>query len=51
MTNTLLVTNPAEFFAVVTETFFEQPQTVQTHFPALYNLLRRYYQLNPIQWR
>ncbi|ARV60209.1 hypothetical protein BZZ01_17635 [Nostocales cyanobacterium HT-58-2] len=43
-------TNPAEFFAVATETFFEKPQQLLKKHPALYELLQRYYQLNPAQW-
>jgi Mlc titration factor MtfA (ptsG expression regulator) len=43
-------TNPAEFFAVATETFFEKPQQLSSHHPALYQLLQNYYQLNPTQW-
>ncbi len=43
-------TNPAEFFAVATETFFEQPRQLLNHYPALYAQLQRYYQLDPRQW-
>lgn len=43
-------TNPAEFFAVVTETFFEKPQQLSSHHPTLYDLLQNYYQLNPKKW-
>ncbi len=43
-------TNPAEFFAVATETFFEKPQQFLTHYPGLYEQLRQYYQLNPVAW-
>ncbi len=43
-------TNPAEFFAVATETFFEKPHQLLNHHPALYELLQRYYQLDPVQW-
>lgn len=43
-------TNPAEFFAVATETFFEKPSALQQHTPALYDLLQHYYQLDPVQW-
>lgn len=43
-------TNPAEFFAVATETFFERPQPLLTYHPRLYEQLQRYYQLNPLQW-
>jgi Mlc titration factor MtfA (ptsG expression regulator) len=43
-------TNPAEFFAVATETFFEKPrQLIQKH-RNLYELLQRYYQVDPVQW-
>jgi len=43
-------TNPAEFFAVATETFFEKPQELLKKHPALYEQLQRYYQLDPMQW-
>ncbi len=43
-------TNPAEFFAVATETFFEQPRSLQRHHPTLYDQLRQYYQLDPLTW-
>lgn len=43
-------TNPAEFFAVATETFFEKPQQLLDKHPELYRLLQGYYQLNPVQW-
>jgi len=44
-------TNPAEFFAVATETFFEKPQQLHQKHPDLYELLQRYYRLNPLQWQ
>lgn len=40
-------TNPAEFFAVATETFFEKPNQLKQKHPALYELLHRYYRLAP----
>ena len=43
-------TNPAEFFAVATETFFEKPYPLLKKHPALYEQLQRYYQLEPVQW-
>ncbi|WP_392532221.1 M90 family metallopeptidase [Nostoc sp. C117] len=43
-------TNPAEFFAVATETFFEKPQQMMSKHPALYEQLQHYYQLDPVQW-
>jgi Mlc titration factor MtfA (ptsG expression regulator) len=36
-------TNPAEFFAVVTEQFFERPEALRAAHPALYDVLRRYF--------
>lgn len=43
-------TNPAEFFAVATETFFEKPHQLLKKHPALYEQLQLYYQVNPVQW-
>jgi MtfA peptidase len=48
--NSYGATNPAEFFAVATETFFEKPRHLRHLHPALYEQLQRYYQLYPIQW-
>ena len=43
-------TDPAEFFAVVSEVFFEQPtQMAQAH-PALYQEFSLFYQLDPVNW-
>ncbi len=39
--------NPAEFFAVVTETFFERPVSLKAQFPELYALLSAYYRQDP----
>ena len=44
-------TNPAEFFAVVTEAFFEQPEQLKTRHPALYEQLALFYQQDPAGWR
>ncbi|MEA5485493.1 MULTISPECIES: zinc-dependent peptidase [Pseudanabaena] len=44
-------TNPAEFFAVATETFFEKPKQLSQKHPSLYELLQRYYRLDPQQWQ
>ena len=41
--------NPAEFFAVLTECFFEIPQLVETEYPALYKLLERYFKQQPLK--
>ncbi|MBN1360740.1 MAG: zinc-dependent peptidase [Sedimentisphaerales bacterium] len=43
-------THPAEFFAVATETFFEKPRQMQKRHPELYEELRDYYRLDPLQW-
>ncbi|MDY7012864.1 MAG: M90 family metallopeptidase [Cyanobacteriota bacterium] len=43
-------THPAEFFAVATETFFEKPKPLKTMYAELYDELKCYYQLNPLQW-
>ncbi|PLZ98548.1 hypothetical protein CEN50_10870 [Fischerella thermalis CCMEE 5268] len=43
-------TNPAEFFAVATETFFEKPQQLLKMHPGLYELLQGYYQVDPGEW-
>ena len=43
-------TNPAEFFAVATETFFEKPHELSSRRPELYEELRKYYQMDPRDW-
>jgi hypothetical protein len=43
-------TNPAEFFAVITELFFERPVALQQKHPQLFELLEDYYQLDPRDW-
>jgi len=43
-------TNPAEFFAVLTEMFFEQPQHLFAQQAGLYQLLAEFYRLDPRQW-
>jgi len=40
-------TNPAEFFAVATECFFEKSGQMQRKHPALYDVLRAYYHQDP----
>jgi MtfA peptidase len=39
-----------EFFAVVTELFFERPQLFDKEHPELYAELVKYYRLNPLEW-
>jgi Mlc titration factor MtfA (ptsG expression regulator) len=43
-------TSPAEFFAVVTEVFFEKPLELRATQPDLYRELAAYYQLDPATW-
>ena len=44
-------TDPAEFFAVLSETFFELPEELNKEHPELYEELARYYRLDPASWR
>lgn len=44
-------TNPAEFFAVATESFFEQPHQLAARHPALYDEFLKYYRIDPRQWQ
>ena len=43
-------TNPAEFFAVITESFFDQPQELRAEHPDLYQVLSSYYHQDPAAW-
>ena len=43
-------TDPAEFFAVTTECFFDAPQAMRKEYPALYELFRDYYRQDPATW-
>ncbi len=43
-------TNPAEFFAVATETFFEKGKQLQKKRPDLYAKLKEYYSVDPATW-
>ena len=40
-------TNEAEFFAVATEQFFDQPQIMIEQAPELYQVLQEYYRQDP----
>ena len=42
--------NPAEFFAVATETFFEKPSQLKKKHPELYRELRGFYKTDPLNW-
>lgn len=43
-------TNPAEFFAVVTEAFFERPASLRKKHPELYDELRLFYRQDPLSF-
>ena len=43
-------TDPAEFFAVISEVFFEQPQRMAAEHPDLYRELSQLYRLDPLSW-
>jgi Mlc titration factor MtfA (ptsG expression regulator) len=43
--------NPAEFFAVITELFFERPRELRGKHPALYDELRSFYHQDPATWQ
>jgi MtfA peptidase len=42
--------NPAEFFAVSTEAFFERPCALRACHPKLYTELRKYFQQDPVEY-
>ncbi len=42
--------SPAEFFAVATEAFFEQPHQLSGRHPELYGEFLKYYRLDPRAW-
>lgn len=43
-------TNPAEFFAVLTETFYEKPRQLKTHHPELYAEMQKCFRVDPLSW-
>jgi len=43
-------TNPAEFFAVSTEAFFERPRALRARHPKLYAELKSYFHQDPIEY-
>ena len=43
-------TNPAEFFAVATECFFEKPLAMRRKHPELYEELKEYYRQDPAEF-
>jgi Mlc titration factor MtfA (ptsG expression regulator) len=43
-------TDPAEFFAVSVEAFFEQPRALRAHHPRLYAELQKYFKQDPAEY-
>lgn len=43
-------TNPAEFFAVATEAFFERPKAMRLRHPKMYAEMRRFFQQDPTEY-
>jgi Mlc titration factor MtfA (ptsG expression regulator) len=43
--------NPAEFFAVATEAFYEQPHRLAARHPALFEEFLKYYRVDPREWQ
>jgi Mlc titration factor MtfA (ptsG expression regulator) len=44
-------TDPAEFVAVATETFFERPEGMAEQHGELFDVLKAYYRIDPRDWR
>ncbi|MEE4329653.1 MAG: M90 family metallopeptidase [Wenzhouxiangella sp.] len=44
-------TNPAEFFAVLTETFYEKPRQLRKKHPELYAAMQDCFQVDPLAWQ
>ena len=42
--------NPAEFFAVLTETLFEKPKQLKKKHPELYDEIKGFYKVDPLEW-
>ena len=43
-------TNLAEFFAVASESFFDSPGILKTNWPDVYEILREFFDINPIEF-
>jgi hypothetical protein len=44
-------TNPAEFFAVASEVFFEKAKQLSIQYPLLYRQMSAYYRVDPTNWQ
>lgn len=49
--NTYGASEPAEFFAVITEAFFETPEKLKQNHAELYEQLRKFYRQDPAAWK
>jgi Mlc titration factor MtfA (ptsG expression regulator) len=49
--NSYATTNPAEFFAVISEYFFCAPEILNIHFPDIYKQLTHYYRQDTLPRR
>ncbi len=43
------MSHPVEFFAVLSEAFFQQPRTLRRHEPDIYDILTRFYRISPAE--
>lgn len=43
-------TNPEEFFAVICETFFVEPDALQQAYPSVYRIMSEFFRLDPVHW-
>jgi MtfA peptidase len=43
-------TGPEEFFAVLTEAFFELPTELRSEYPGIFTCLRGYFRVDPSEW-
>jgi Mlc titration factor MtfA (ptsG expression regulator) len=48
--NPYAATSPAEFFAVLSEVFFETPQLLDDEYPEIYRQLQQFYRQNPLAY-
>ena len=44
-------TNPAEFFAVLAEAYFEKPRQLMKKHPELYEQAKGFFKVDPLEWR
>lgn len=47
--DTYALENPGEFFAVLSEIFFERPRNILMEYPGVYDLLKEFYRQDPVR--